>query len=158
MPDSIFPELARSLRTLGASRTPCQEEAHTAVFGPLLDARGRAGNDSLEKALAALKGAALFARIETSSVSAISRGIKSPPTARALSADVREMLQPLARACSAMDEAAKHARESGDGLEGWIAALRAVFRNADSACESLARMLTERDKVKASTRWLSSKT
>ena len=42
MPDASLPELARSLRSLGAARDPATEAAHDAIFAPLIAARVRA--------------------------------------------------------------------------------------------------------------------
>jgi hypothetical protein len=158
MPDApLLPELARSLRTLGASRTPCDQEAHDAIFGPLIDARSRAVDDSLDKALAALKGAPLFTRIEAASVGAVSKGVSSAPRARALAALTREMLEPLGHALRQLDEAAAVARDSEDGVGAWIDSLRLVFRRADHACEALARLIAQRNSIRSPAGWFSRK-
>ena len=154
MPDGpLLPEIARSLRSLGASRTPCDHEAHDAVFGPLIDARTRAASGSQEKALAALKGASLFTRIEGAAIAAVTREVRPAPRARAFTAEAREMLQPLQRALAAMDDAAAHARDGAEGWALWVDALRAAFMRADSACEALSRMLAERDATHTPARW-----
>ncbi len=71
MPDTpLLPELARSLRSLGAQRDASAEAAHVAIFLPLLDARAHAAGASKESVLAALHGDALAARIEAQAVDA----------------------------------------------------------------------------------------
>jgi len=154
MPDApLLPELARSLRSLGAQRDAATDAAHAAIFVPLLDARARAAGTSKQKALAALRGQALAARIEAQVVDAAVQGIEQPALARALTAQSSELMEPLHRALVALDEAAAPAKESEAAWEEWVARLRTVFASADVACQALAKLIATRQTRSATPRW-----
>lgn len=136
----VLPELVRSLRMLGIDHDPCTKSAHDAVFGPLLDARARAGAHSVEKALAAFKGASLIARIEALAATAATSGITNAATARSRTAHAEDALRELRNAAEQLDAEAVHARDGGDEWDAWLAQLRRFFATADHACEALARV------------------
>jgi hypothetical protein len=153
MPDAPnLPELARSLRSLGAQRDPCGESAHAAIFLPLLDARARAAGKSTNVVLAALRGDALSARIEAQAVDAAVHGIDQPARVRAISAQTAELVEPLRVSLLALDDLAPAARDDSDGWDAWVAQLRRVFASADVACQALALLLADRD-LAAAPRW-----
>src|SRR5258708_2036583 len=90
MPEpELLPELARSLRTLGAPRDAAGEAAHSAVFVPLLDARARATTGDMEVALSALRAEALGVRIQARVADAAEARERAPARARARGALVR---------------------------------------------------------------------
>jgi hypothetical protein len=154
MPDApILPELARSLRSLGAQRDAATDAAHAAIFVPLLDARARASGSNKRAVLAALRGNALAARIEAQAVDAAVQGIDQPALARALTAQSSELMEPLHRALVALDEAAATAQESDAAWEEWVARLRTVFTRADVACQALAKLISTRQTRTAAPRW-----
>ena len=154
MPDApLLPELARSLRSLGAHRDAAAEAAHAAIFLPLLDARARASRASKESVLSALRGDALAARIEALAVDAAVQGIEQPALARALSAQSVELVEPLRVSLLALDRAAEPALTDDAGWDAWVAKLRAVFLSADVACQALARLLATRQTRTAAPRW-----
>jgi hypothetical protein len=147
MPEPLLlPELARSLRTLGAPRDAAGEAAHSAVFVPLLDARAHATTGDVEVALSALRGEALGVRIEARVADAAESGESDPARARARGARARELLEPLRRDLRALDALAAKARGS-DGRSAewaaWVSQLRRVFTSADDACRAIARLLAE---------------
>lgn len=154
MPDApLLPELARSLRSLGAQSDASADAAHSAIFVPLLDARARAAGSSKETALAALRGDALAARIEAQAVDAAVHGIEHPALARALTAQSSEVMEPLHRALLALDEVAAAALESDTAWDTWVARLRAVFTAADMACQALTKLIATRQTRTAPPRW-----
>jgi hypothetical protein len=154
MPDEpLLPELARSLRSLGAQRDAATDAAHDAVFPPLLDARAHAAGASKETVLAALHGDALAARIEAQAVDAAVQDIEQPALARALTAQASELIAPLRAALLALDAAAKSALDDDAAWDAWVARLRAVFTSADVACQSLAKLLATRATRTATPRW-----
>ena len=154
MPDApILPELARSLRSLGAQHDAAAEAAHAAIFLPLLDARARAAGASMEAVLAALRGDALSARVEAGAVDAAVQGVDQPAQARALSALTGELMEPLRAALLSLDALAPAARDDATGWDAWVAQLRRVFVSADVACQALARLLADRAATVASPRW-----
>lgn len=154
MPDTpVLPELARSLRSLGAQRDASAEAAHAAVFVPLLDARARAGGAEKAAVLAALRGSALAARIEAQAVDAAVQGIEQPALARALTAQSSELMEPLHRALVALDGAAASALDNDAAWDEWVARLRAVFASADVACRALATLIATRQTRTAAPRW-----
>ncbi|MEO8333886.1 MAG: hypothetical protein ABI664_02875 [bacterium] len=154
MPDApLLPELARSLRSLGAQRDACAEASHAAIFIPLLHARSRAAEGSKATVLAALRGSALAARIEAQAVDAAVQGIEQPALARALTAQSGELMEPLHRALVSLDEAAESALDTDAAWEGWVSRLRAVFATADVACQALARLIATRQTQTAAPRW-----
>jgi hypothetical protein len=144
MPDIVLPELARSLRSLGAQRDAASEAAHSAVFIPLLEARTRAGTGSLDKMLAALRGESLAGRIETLSIQAATLGVEDPALVRALTARTLELLEPLRESLHALDQRAAGARGDDAGWQAWVQQLRVVFSIADVACTALARLIGDR--------------
>jgi hypothetical protein len=152
MPEGSLPELARSLRSLGALGTLCMQEAHEAVFGPLLEARTVAARATLDDAIIAMNGNAILRRIETAVVSAATRGVSGAPRARALTARAQEATESLRRSLLALDELAATAG-SDEGWDQWVEQLRQVFVRADEACRSLASVLDDRDVKDPSPRW-----
>ena len=154
MPDApLLPELARSLRSLGAQRDESTEAAHAAIFVPLLDARAKVAGAEKPAVLAALRGSALAARIEAQAVDAAVKGIEAPALTRALTAQSEELMEPLHRALVSLDDAAPAALESESAWNEWVARLRAVFTNADVACRALATLIATRQTRTAAPRW-----
>lgn len=154
MPDApLLPELARSLRSLGAQHDASAEAAHAAIFVPLLDARARAAGADKTVVLAALRGTALAARIEAQAVDAAVQGIDVPALARALTAHSEELMEPLHRALVSLDDVAPAALDSESAWDEWVARLRAVFTTADVACRALATLIATRQTRTAAPRW-----
>ena len=153
MPDFVLPELARSLRALGAQRDASADAAHAAIFVPLLEARGRAGSGSVDRLLAALRGDSLAARIEKLSVAAATETVVDAAQVRALTARTAELLEPLRGDLMLLDERAKELRADESAWEGWVAQLRAVFAAADVACDALARLIANRVVTRPSGSW-----
>ena len=154
MPDApLLPELARSLRSLGAQRDAATDAAHAAIFQPLLDARARATGERKESVLAALRGNALSARIEAQAVDAAVQGVELPARARALTELTNELIEPLRVALLELDHRAGDAVDDTAGWDAWVAQLRAVFANADVACQALAKLLATRETRGAPARW-----
>ena len=159
MPESpplLLPELARSLRTLGAPRDAAGEAAHSAVFVPLLDARARATTGDMEVALSALRGEALGVRIEARVADAAEAGEADPARARARGARARELLEPLRRDLRSLDTLAVRARGAdlkSPEWEAWVGQLRRVFSSADDACRAIARLLAEPVATVPARRW-----
>ena len=148
MPDTRapnLPELARSLRSLGALRDGSSDAAHAAVFIPLLEARARAEGGSADVVLAALRGDALAARIEAQALDAAVHGVDVPSRARALSALTGELMEPLRAELLSLDAAALEARDDDASWQRWVAQLKRVFAAADVACQALAWLLASRD-------------
>ncbi|HUQ45948.1 MAG TPA: hypothetical protein VM033_04820 [Gemmatimonadaceae bacterium] len=147
MPDLlVLPELARSLRTFGATRDPAGDAAHAAIFSPLLDARARATLGDAEVALSALRGEVLAARIGARVAAAAGAGQRDAAAARARAAQAGELIEPLRAELLALDLLANDAlgpTNHGGGWQAWIAQLRRVFALADDACGALARLLGE---------------
>src|SRR5215212_5431887 len=121
MPEYVLPELARSLRSLGAQRDVAADAAHAAVFVPLLEARARAGHGSLDKMLAALRGESLAARIEVLAIAAATEGVVDPARARALTARTGELLDALKASLHGLDERAKMVKVDDGAWDGWVA-------------------------------------
>lgn len=154
MPDApLLPELARSLRSLGAQRDAATEAAHAAIFLPLLDARARATGATKESVLAALRGDALSARIEAQAVDAAVHGVELPARARALTALTSELMEPLRSALLELDRKAVAAPDHPAEWDAWVAQLRVVFGSADVACQALAKLLATRETRDAPARW-----
>jgi hypothetical protein len=154
--DGQLPELARSLRSLGAARDPAAEAAHDAIFTPLIDARVRAARASGLAVVGLLRGATLYEQIERGVVSAAAAGATPAAVARARAAAAREMLEPLRAATTAVDDRA--AAASADGLgtpawEAWLTELRRVFLVADEACVKLSRLLAVPARLDEPSRW-----
>jgi hypothetical protein len=140
----LLPELTRSLRTLGRPDDAGTDAAHAVVFGPLLDARARAGRGEAADAVAALRGAALAARIESLARTAATSGEGEAARARARWAAAREVLEPLRAELATLDGVAADALRGGAGSPEWgrwTAQLRRVFAAADVACHALAPVL-----------------
>ena len=147
MPEPVLlPELARSLRTFGAPRGAGGEAAHSAVFGPLLDARARAGLGDVESALSALRGETLAVRIAARAAEAASAGQTDAAHGRARGARASELVEPLRAELSRLDTLAAGARGrsvESEEWRAWITQLRRVFAAADDACRALDRLLSE---------------
>jgi O-acetyl-ADP-ribose deacetylase (regulator of RNase III) len=159
MPDEArLPELARSLRALGAAHGDAAEAAHAAVFGPLLDARARAESGGIDGAIAVFRGQALAARIAARTTEAARDGVLDPARGRARVARAREALEPLRDALHVLDALTPaHSADvltSTSAAAAWTAQLARAFRLADEACVSLARVLAEHDDVPAPRGWL----
>ena len=148
-----LPELARSLRSLGHQPNPASEAAHAAIFTPLLDARTRAAGAPPDVVLAALRGAALVARIEANAVDAAIQGIEELPRVRALTAQTSELTAPLRAALVALDDLAPAAAEHSSGWDVWIAQLKVAFSAADTACAALSKLILHRNEQAAAPRW-----
>lgn len=147
MPEEArLPELARSLRALGAAHGVAAEAAHAAVFGPLLDARAHAAAGGIDGALAAFRGQALAARITVRTAEAARANEPDAARARARVALARETLEPLRDALQLLDATApSFAADVPTSLSAaaWMAQLARVFRIADEACFELTRVLSE---------------
>lgn len=158
MPDAlVLPELARSLRTLGAARDPASEAAHAALFTPLLDARARAATEDVEGALAALRGEPLAVRILARVADAAHAGETNQARGRARGARARELIEPLRAELASLDglSAAAHGADvTSPGWLAWVAQLRRVFATADDACRTLARLLAEPASTAPAHGWL----
>jgi len=158
--DASLPEMARSLRALGASRDRATESAHDAIFTPLLEARVRASRLSGRDVVGALRGATVAEQIERGVVSAAVEGVEQPAVARARASEARELIHTVRDALMALDDRATGARSAGPGTaewDAWLAALRAVFAAADEACNHLARLLAVPPRVKERSRWFRSR-
>ena len=146
----LLPELARSLRAFGAPRDAAGERAHAAIFGPLLDARARAGLGDVEAALSVLRGETLAVRIAARATEAASVGQADAAHARAHAARAAELMEPLRADLMKLDVLASGARGAAAGSAGWnawVAQLRRVFASADDACRALTRLLGEQPVV-----------
>ena len=147
MPDKLrLPELARSLRALGAVHGASAESAHTAVFVPLLDARRIAETEGMAGALSAFRGHALGARIVARAAEAARVGELDAARARARMARAREAVEPLRAALSQLDAAVPSAdrpSSAAPDTQAWLAQLTRVFRCADEACQALTLVLAE---------------
>jgi hypothetical protein len=157
MPDEThLPELARSLRSLGAARDAATEAAHDAIFTPLIDARVRAARASGRDVIGLLRGSVLYEQIERGVVAAASAGAEPPAVARARAAAARAMLEPVRAALVVLDERATPASVAGLGTaewEAWLTGLRRVFGTADDACLKLARLLAVPARIDEPSRW-----
>ena len=160
MPEEApLPELARSLRALGAAHGAAAESAHAAVFGPLLDARALAATRGLDGAYAAFRGQALAARIMARAADAAREGEMDPARARARVARAREAVEPLRDALHALDTltpppVANAVPASPSVAAGWTEQLARTFRLADEACVALARVLAEQVDAPVRRGWL----
>jgi hypothetical protein len=158
MPDPSLPELARSLRALGAARDPATEAAHDAIFAPLIAARVRAARAEGRDVVHSFHGATLLESIERGVNAAAAVGTQSSAVARARSAAARDAIEPLRSALGALDERAAAAAATGAHSPewgSWIAALRRAFAAADEACGHLARVLAEPPREEGNGRWFS---
>jgi hypothetical protein len=158
MPDDpSFPELARSLRSLGAARDAASQAAHDAIFTPLIDARVRAAHAGEGEVVGIFSGIVLSEQIERGVVEAAIAGAEPAALARARAASARELIEPLRAALAALDDCAAAATLAGlASPEGnaWLAGLRRVFGAADDACTHLARLLSSpRSAEQPSRRW-----
>jgi len=161
MPEEAhLPELARSLRALGAARGAAAEAAHAAVFGPLLDARALAATRGLDGAVTVFRGQALAARIVARAADAARAEQVDAARGRARVARAREALEPLRDALHALDAVAPvltadaGISASSPAAAAWMTQLTRVFHLADEACVSLARVLAERDVAPVRRGWL----
>lgn len=156
MPDASLPELARSLRSLGAARDPATEAAHDAIFAPLIAARVRAARAEVRDVVHSFHGATLLEAVERGVSGAAMTGIENPAVARARSAAARDAIEPLRVALRALDErggAASSAGADSPEWQTWIAALRRAFLAADESCSHLARVLAEPPPEEQNGRW-----
>lgn len=160
MPEEArLPELARSLRALGCAQGPAAESAHAAVFGPLLDARARAAAGGLDDVLASFRGQVLAARIMSRAADAARAGVPDAARARARAARAREALEPVRDALHTLDALVPELTGDGSAASSpaaaaWTAQLARVFRVADEACGTVARVLAEHDDAPARRSWL----
>jgi hypothetical protein len=146
MPDGELPELARSLRSLGAARDPAMQAAHDAIFPPLIAARVRASRAEGRDVVHAFNGAALAEQIERAVTAAAALGTTQPSVARARSARARDLLAPLQAAFASLDERGREAAAAAPGSEPWavwVESLRRAFATADEVCGQVARVLAE---------------
>jgi len=146
MPDGELPELARSLRSLGAARDPATQAAHDAIFPPLIAARVRASRAQGRDVVHAFHGAALSEQIERAAMAAATLGTTDPSVGRARSARARDVLGPLQAAFATLDERGRAAATATPGSaawELWVESLRRAFATADEVCGQLARVLVE---------------
>ena len=146
MPEGSLPELARSLRSLGAARDPATEAAHDAIFAPLIAARVRAARAEGRDVVHSFHGATLLEAIERGVSAAATAGTESPAVARARSAAARDAIEPLRAALRSLDDRAAAAVEGGAQSPEWgrwIESLRLAFAAADESCGHLARVLAE---------------
>ena len=161
MPDEThLPELARSLRSLGAARDAATEAAHDAIFTPLIEARVRAARASGRDVVGLMQGSVLYDQIERGAVAAASAGAEPPAVARARAAAAREMLEPVRAAFILLDERASAASAGGVGTaewEAWLTGLRRAFGAADDACSRLARLLAVPARLEEPSRWFGSR-
>ena len=144
VPPFALPELGRSLRALGSVRDACEERAHAAVFGPLLEARAQAASaGSQAELIKALNGRALVARIDRLVVEAARAGTKDEPSARARIAHARELLEPLVAALGAVDREAEVVNPSirMEEYSSFVSRVADVFSAADVACGRLSALL-----------------
>ena len=146
MPDQPLPELARSLRSLGAARDAATQAAHDAIFTPLIAARVRASRAQGSDVVHSIRGATLADQIEKGATVAAAAGTVHSAMARARSASARDVLEPLRRALVALDAGASAAVAAGPGSvewDGWLGALKRAFAAADDSCGKLATVLAD---------------
>jgi hypothetical protein len=156
MPDPTLPELARSLRSLGAARDPATEAAHDAIFAPLIAARVRAARAEGRDVVHSFHGATLLEAIERGVNAAATVGTENPAVARARSAAARDAIEPLRAALHVLGERGASATAAGTHSPewaDWIAALRRAFAAADESCSHLARVLAEPPREEGNGRW-----
>jgi hypothetical protein len=156
MPDPSLPELARSLRSLGAARDPATAAAHDAIFTPLIAARVRAARADGRDVVHSFHGATLLEAIERGVNGAAAAGTESPAFARARSAAARDAIEPLVSALRSLDERAAGASAEGEQSpewNHWIEALRLTFAAADEACTHLARVLANLPREERNGHW-----
>jgi hypothetical protein len=161
MPDeSQFPELVRSLRTLGAARDPATEAAHDAIFTPLIEARARAARTDQKNVVDVVRGASLGDQIERGVVEAAVYGAESSAVARARASIARELIEPVRAALDTLDARASAAHGAAVGSpewDAWLGALRRVFGSADDACIKLAGLLAIPARSSEQSRWFGSR-
>jgi len=156
MPDERFPELVRSLRSLGAARDAASQAANDAIFAPLLEARARAAHAGDRDVVGIFRGAALAEAIQRGVVAAAEADVEPKALARARAASARELIEPVRAALALLDERAAAAVEGGPGSppwNEWLTELRRVFSAADDACAHLARLLAAPRRAEAPKRW-----
>jgi hypothetical protein len=146
MPEGELPELARSLRSLGAARDPATQAAHDAIFPPLIAARVRASRAQGRDVVHAFNGTALGEQIERAVTAAATLGTTHPSVARARSARARDVLGPLQAALATLEDRGRSAAPAAPGSEPWevwVESLKRVFAAADEVCGRLALVLAE---------------
>jgi hypothetical protein len=146
MPEGELPELARSLRSLGAARDQATQAAHDAIFAPLIAARVRASRAEGRDVVYAFNGASLGEQIERAVTAAATLGTTQPSVARARSARARDTLGPLKAALAALDEQGRGAVAASPDSEpwrAWLESLRRAFAAADDVCGQLATVFAE---------------
>jgi hypothetical protein len=146
MPDSELPELARSLRSLGAARDQATQAAHDVIFPPLIAARVRASRAEGRDVVHAFHGASLLEQIERAATAAACVDTTQSSVARARSARARDAIAPLRPAFALVDERGRQAESAPRGSEpweAWIDSLRRAFATADDVCGRLASVLAE---------------
>jgi hypothetical protein len=146
MPDGELPELARSLRSLGAARDPATQAAHDAIFSPLIASRVRASRAEGRDVVHAFHGASLGEQVERAAIAAATLGTTQPSVARARSARARDTLRPLRAAFATLDalgRAAAAAPPGSEDWEAWVESLKRAFAAADEVCGQLAQVLAE---------------
>jgi hypothetical protein len=156
MPDDELPELARSLRSLGAARDPATQAAHDAIFPSLIAARVRASRAQGRDVVHAFNGAARGEQIEGAVTAAATLGTVHPSVARSRSARARDVLGPLQAAFAMLDErgrAAAGAAPGSEPWEGWVDSLKRAFAAADEVCGQLAQVLAEPPAEQEERRW-----
>ena len=156
MPDASLPELARSLRALGAARDPATEAAHDAIFAPLIAARVRAARAEGHDVVHSFHGVALLEAIDRGVSTAACVGTDNPAVARARCASARDAIDPLRLALASLDSGAAAAAAAGPTSpewDAWIGALRRAFAAADEACGRLARVLAEPPQTEGDPGW-----
>ena len=161
MPDDVrFPELVRSLRSLGAARDPASQAAHDAIFTPLIDARVRAAQATDREVVGIFRGVILAEEIERGVVDAAVAGAEPPALARSRAASARDLLEPVRAALVALDGHAAAASVAGMNTpewHAWLAQLRRAFGAADDACSHLARLLAAPARSAEPSRWFGPK-
>ncbi len=139
-----LPELARSLRTLGAGGDEASAAAQQAIFRPLLDARARAAEaNDVAAVLAALLGVQILAQIQRAVEHAATSGVLDPRRGRARTAAAFEAIELLGDRLARLDVLAASVHDVGPHWDAWVAQLRLVFASADEACTALALVITE---------------
>ena len=157
MPDASLPELARSLRSLGAARDPATEAAHDAIFAPLIAARVRAARAEGRDVVHSFHGATLLEAIERGVNAAAAAGTEHPAFARARSAAAsrRDRAAPGGAPIPRRQRQPPRRRRVAQSPEWdhWIEALRLTFAAADEACGHLARVLAEPPREERNGHW-----
>lgn len=131
-----FPEVARSLRGLGAPRDD-DSGVESVVFGPLLEAR-RAAERALTAgdAMRAFNAARISAELRDAvKAKAAARTTGRDDRRRALEAELEELVAPLIAALDGL------AAMSDGAWDVWISQVQRVFTAADRVAAQLAARL-----------------